>query len=76
MIPKGKSRIFYSEKIIYLPNSFMLNDSTKKISRKIFSKEELGLPSNGFIYCCFNQSYKILPETFDIWMKILKKGWR
>ena len=72
VIPK-ENQEFYSEKIIYLPNSFMLNDSTKKISRKIFSKEELGLPSNGFIFCCFNQSYKILPETFDIWMKILKR---
>ena len=50
----------------------MLNDSTKKYLEN-FSKEELGLPSNGFIFCCFNQSYKILPETFDIWMKILKR---
>ena len=72
VIPK-ENQEFYTEKIIYLPNSFMLNDSTKKVSSKIFSKEELGLPSNGFIFCCFNQSYKILPKTFDIWMKILKR---
>ena len=72
LIPR-ESQEYYSEKIIYLPNTFIVNDSTKKVSEKIFRKDELDLPNNSIVFCCFNQSYKILPKTFDIWMKILKR---
>ena len=41
-------------------------------SDKIFKREELGLPKNAFVFCCFNQNNKITPNIFDIWMKILK----
>jgi len=71
LIPK-ESQKYYSEKIVYMPNSFMVSDSTKKISDKIFKREELGLPKDGFIFCCFNQSYKITPNVFDTWMRLLK----
>ena len=64
---------FYTEKIIYLPNSYQVNDSKRAISKKVFSKSELGLPEKGFIFCCFNASYKISPSTFDGWCRILKK---
>lgn len=60
----------YSEKIIYLP-SYQANDSQRKISKKIFTRKELGLPEVGFIYCCFNNSYKITPSIFDSWARIL-----
>ncbi len=63
----------YSEKIIYLPNSYQPNDPTKKISNKIFTKEEFDLPKESFVFCNFNQSYKINPYVFDAWMKILEK---
>ena len=63
---------YFSEKIIYLPNSFQANDSTRQISDKSFTKEELGLPVDGFIFCCFNNNYKIVPQTFSAWMRILK----
>ena len=63
----------YSEKIIYLPDTYQVNDSTKKISDKVFTREELGLPEDSFVFCCFNKNYKILPNTFDIWMNLLKK---
>jgi predicted O-linked N-acetylglucosamine transferase (SPINDLY family) len=63
---------YLSEKIIYLPNSFQANDSTRQISDKSFTKEELGLPVDGFIFCCFNNNYKIVPQTFSAWMRILK----
>ena len=72
LIPK-KNQKDYSEKIVYLPNSFLVNDSTKKISKKKFSREEFGLPKNGFVFCCFNKYYKITPSIFDIWMRLLKK---
>jgi predicted O-linked N-acetylglucosamine transferase (SPINDLY family) len=50
-----------------------LDHPTRKISDKIFTREELGLPKNGFVFCCFNQTYKITPNVFGIWMKILKQ---
>ena len=72
LIPKENQKD-YSEKIIYLPNSFLVNDSTKKISKKSFTREEFGLPKNSFVFCCFNKYYKITPSIFDIWMRLLKK---
>jgi predicted O-linked N-acetylglucosamine transferase (SPINDLY family) len=66
-----ESRKHYTEKIAYLPNSYQPNDTTKKISKKSFSRQELGLPSSGFVFCCFNNNYKITPTTFDGWMRIL-----
>ncbi|MFZ4379315.1 MAG: tetratricopeptide repeat protein [Polynucleobacter sp.] len=72
LIPEA-SHIFYTEKIIFLPNSYQANDSKRAISKKVFSKSELGLPDKGFIFCCFNASYKISPSMFDSWCRILKK---
>jgi predicted O-linked N-acetylglucosamine transferase (SPINDLY family) len=62
----------YAEKIVYLP-SYQVNDSKRVISDKRFSREELGLPRTGFVFCCFNASYKIVPETFNCWMRILRQ---
>ena len=70
LIPPNAQQ-YYSEKIIYLP-SYQVNDSKRKISDKVFTREELGLPKEGFVFCCFNNNYKILPTTFDSWMRILK----
>jgi protein O-GlcNAc transferase len=61
---------FCSEKIVYLP-SYQVNDRKRTISEKKFTKKELGLPETGFVFCCFNNNYKILPSTFDSWMRIL-----
>jgi protein O-GlcNAc transferase len=61
---------FYSEKIVHLP-SYQVNDRKRAISERQFTREELGLPETGFIFCCFNNNYKILPSTFDSWMRIL-----
>tara|TARA_Y100001970_G_scaffold197024_1_gene239632 strand:+ start:1632 stop:3716 length:2085 start_codon:yes stop_codon:yes gene_type:complete len=72
LISKNEEK-YYSEKIIYLPNSYMVNKLTKKKSEKILTRKEFGIPEESFVFCCFNQSYKILPQIFDIWMKILKR---
>ena len=61
----------YSERIAYIP-SYQIN-SERKISGKEFSRQEAGLPQNGFVFCCFNNNYKIHPITFDSWMRILKR---
>jgi predicted O-linked N-acetylglucosamine transferase (SPINDLY family) len=63
---------FYSEKIVYLPNCYQANDRDKGIATRIFSRAECGLPSEGFVFCCFNNAYKITPDIFDCWMRILR----
>jgi predicted O-linked N-acetylglucosamine transferase (SPINDLY family) len=63
---------FYSEKVVYLPHSYQANDRKRVISEKQFSRLEMGLPKQGFVYCCFNNNHKILPATFKSWMRILK----
>jgi predicted O-linked N-acetylglucosamine transferase (SPINDLY family) len=67
-----QSQQSYSEKIVYLPNSYQVNDRKRLISDKHFTRLELGLPENGFVFCCFNNNFKILPATFYGWMRILK----
>lgn len=67
------SRQFYTEKILNLPNCYMVRDSKLTIANLEFEREELGLPNNGFVFCCFNQSSKINPETFGSWCRILNK---
>lgn len=62
----------YTEKIIRLPNSYQVNDSKRKIADIEFKRQQLDLPEQGIVFCCFNNNYKILPETFDSWMRILK----
>jgi protein O-GlcNAc transferase len=64
---------YYSEKIVYMPHSYQVNDAHRKISDKLFTKQELGLPEESFVFCSFNNNYKILPETFDIWMDLLQE---
>lgn len=71
VIPKHSSHLF-SEKIVRLPNSFQPSDSRRGAPQKIHSRSDFGLPDLGFIYCCFNNSYKITPAIFDVWMRILK----
>jgi predicted O-linked N-acetylglucosamine transferase (SPINDLY family) len=67
----------YHEKIAYLPHTFQVNDSTRKIADqtgdKIPGRAALGLPDKGFVFCNFNSSYKLTPNDFDIWMRLLHK---
>ena len=65
-------RHHYAEKILYLP-SYQANDSKRLMAEKRFTREELALPPDGVVFCCFNASYKITPSTFDSWMRILRK---
>ncbi len=62
----------FTEKAAYLPHCYQVNDSKRTTSDRIVTRQELGLPDTGFVFCCFNNSFKILPETFDGWMRILK----
>lgn len=63
----------YLEAVVRLPHSYQCNDATKVVAPQQFSRRELGLPEDAFVYCCFNNSYKILPATFALWMRILRQ---
>jgi protein O-GlcNAc transferase len=69
LIPPNQ-REFYSEKIIYLP-FYMINDSKRQIRDITFTRAEMLLPDEGFVYCCFNSNYKLNPTIFDAWLTIL-----
>ena len=70
IIPE-QSQKYYSEKIVYLP-SFQANDSKQSQAFTSFTRQDFGLPSKGFVFCCFNNTYKITPLTLDSWAQILK----
>ena len=72
LIPK-KNQKYFSEKIVYLPNTYQVRDSTQKISNKTYKRKDFNLPEDNFVFCCFNQNYKITPDVYDIWMRLLKK---
>jgi len=72
LIPADK-RQHYSEQIIYLPHTYQPTDNQRKISNKKFTREQMGLPEDGFVFCCFNNNYKISPREFDIWLRLLGK---
>jgi predicted O-linked N-acetylglucosamine transferase (SPINDLY family) len=69
LIP-AEERQHYSEAILYLP-SYQANDSTRPVVERTLTRKELGLPAVGFVFSCFNANYKITPDTFAVWMRIL-----
>lgn len=62
---------FYNEQIVHLPGSYQPNDRNRAISDKTPTRAEAGLPPKGFVFCCFNNNYKITQDVFDIWMRLL-----
>jgi protein O-GlcNAc transferase len=63
---------FYDERVVWLPGSYQVNDDRRAISANTPTRAECGLPDTGFVYCCFNNTYKIAPAMFDIWMRLLR----
>ena len=72
VIPKTSYQ-FYNEKIISLPHSYQINDSKRPELKRTITRQECGLPEGAFVFCCFNNIYKITPETFKRWMRVLKR---
>ncbi|EBA18424.1 TPR repeat protein [Roseobacter sp. SK209-2-6] len=68
--PPGSER-FFEEHLIRMPNSYQANDNSRTISDKQYTRADCGLPDDGFVFCSFNNSYKITPREFDIWMRLL-----
>jgi predicted O-linked N-acetylglucosamine transferase (SPINDLY family) len=72
LIPAG-AECHYTEKILFMPNSYQVNDRRRRIDERVFTRAELGLPDAAFVFCCFNNVYKITPEVFSAWMRILAR---
>lgn len=72
LIPE-ESRQYYSERIAYLPDSYQPNDRKRRIAERTFTRSEQGLPDSAFIFCCVNNTYKLSPDTFAVWMSILRQ---
>jgi predicted O-linked N-acetylglucosamine transferase (SPINDLY family) len=66
-----ENRGYYSEKVAYLPNTYLPYDRRRPIAEKNATRAEQGLPDEGFIFACFSNLYKIAPEIFDVWMRLL-----
>ena len=62
----------FSERVVRLPDSYQVNDARRTIDQHTPTRAEVGLPQTGFVFCCFNNSYKIAPAVFDIWMRLLQ----
>jgi predicted O-linked N-acetylglucosamine transferase (SPINDLY family) len=64
---------YYTEKVVYLPECYQPNDSKRRIAARTPTRAELGLPEEGFVFCCFNNNHKINPPVFDVWARLLNK---
>ena len=64
-------RKFFTEKVVYLPDCYQVNDSKRGIAEGTPPRRDMGLPEQGFVFCCFNNSWKITPTMFDVWMRLL-----
>jgi protein O-GlcNAc transferase len=68
-----KTRSDYAEAVVYLPNTYMVTDAGRGISPLPPSRAAAGLPERGFVFSCFNNSFKITPDVFDVWMRLLRE---
>lgn len=72
VIPQ-EERQFYDEQVVYLPDSYQANDDRGREMAPMPTRAEAGLPAGAFVFCNFNNAYKLTPSTFDSWMRILKQ---
>jgi predicted O-linked N-acetylglucosamine transferase (SPINDLY family) len=71
VIPPDQQQ-WYSEKVVTLPDTYQPNDRSRAIGPET-ARHAHGLPESGFIFCCFNNNHKLLPEMFGIWMRLLEQ---
>lgn len=70
VIPESDQQ-FYSEKVVWLPDSYQPNDDKRSVPDLKATRSDFGLPSSGFVFCSFNNAFKITPDVFDVWMRLL-----
>jgi protein O-GlcNAc transferase len=72
VLPLAERR-YFSENIIHLPDCYHPSDTTRQIGPVVPTRAALGLPENGFVFCCFNRSFKISASVFAAWARILQR---
>ena len=72
VVPDDRHHAF-SEKVVCLPDSYQVNDANRRIAAITPSRSDAGLPDGGFVFCCFNSNFKITPDVFDVWMRLLRE---
>ncbi|MEO8301611.1 MAG: tetratricopeptide repeat protein, partial [Rhizomicrobium sp.] len=70
VIPENEQR-FYDERVVYMPGSYQANDDKGRPIEPAPDRADAGLPAKGIVFCNFNNAYKLTPETFYSWMRIL-----
>ena len=63
--------LHYDEAIVRLPHAYQPNDTRRVAPAAAPTRAEVGLPADRFVFCCFNQAFKITPRIFEIWMSVL-----
>lgn len=69
LIPAGSER-YYDEQVVRLPVSYQPNDDRRAIGAPV-TRADAGLPADAFVWCSFNNAYKLNPPLFDVWMRLL-----
>jgi protein O-GlcNAc transferase len=72
IIPEGDAP-HYTEKIVYLPDSYLVTDDRLRIAEATPARAMVGLPEAGTVFCSFNNNFKITPPMFDVWMRLLHR---
>ena len=63
---------FTAKQVVWLPDCYLITDDRRAIAERTPSRSECGLPEDGFVFCCFNNPASSGPETFQVWMRLLK----
>ncbi len=72
VVPRGQER-YFREKFVRMPNSYLIADSQHEIGEQTPTRADVGLPEDAIVFCSFNNSYKVTPAMFDLWMRLLRK---
>jgi protein O-GlcNAc transferase len=70
IVPLSEAKLF-TEKLVYMPDSYQINDRKREVADRTPSRQECSLPEDAFVFCSFNRTYKINPVVFDVWMRLL-----
>jgi protein O-GlcNAc transferase len=71
VIPEEQKR-FYTEQVVWMPDTYLASDNKRVISARTPTRQECALPEHGFVFCSFNNAYKIAPQMFELWMRLLR----
>jgi len=69
----SEQRACYAESVVYLPDTFQVNDAKRHPMERTPTRMEVGLPENAFVFCSFNNNFKLNPSMFDVWMRLLRE---